>query len=105
MGGKLPESYPRGEGSPLPALLDEREEPSELVHYKPDYTRLRAALRQLDNQLVRNLAHFGFTPSDRARLGLVRVRQQSKLEELMARRHNRDLVLEEQRRARENGKI
>jgi|GEM_PF-4682205 len=62
MGGKLPESYPRGEGSPLPALLDEREELSELVHYKPDYTRLRAALRQLDNQLVRNLAHFGFTP-------------------------------------------
>jgi hypothetical protein len=87
------------------ALLDEREELSEQVKDKPDNTRLRAALRQLDKQLVSNLAHLGFTPSDRARLGLVRVRQQSKLEELMARRHNRDLLLEEQRLARENGKI
>ena len=87
------------------ALLDEREELSELVQDKPDNTRLRAALRQLDKQLVSNLAHLGFTPSDRARLGLVRVRQQSKLEELMARRHNRDLVLEQERLARENGKI
>lgn len=86
-------------------LLDEREELSELVQDKPDNTRLRAALRQLDKQLVSNLAHLGFTPSDRARLGLVRVRQQSKLEELMARRHNRDLVLEQERLARENGKI
>jgi hypothetical protein len=56
-------------------------------------------------QLVSNLAHLGFTPSDRPRLGLVRARQQSKLEELMARRHNRDLVLEAERHARENGKI
>jgi hypothetical protein len=87
------------------ALLDEREELSEQVQDKPDNTRLRAALRQLDKQLVSNLAHLGFTPSDRARLGLVRVKQQSKLEEMMARRHNRDLVLEEERLARENEKI
>lgn len=87
------------------SLLDEREELSEQVQNKPDDTRLRAALRQLDKQLVSTLAHLGFTPSDRARLGLVRVKQQSKLEEMMAARHNRDIRLEEERLARENGKI
>ena len=86
-------------------LLDEREELTEQVQDKPENTRLRAALRQLDKQLVSNLAHLGFTPADRARLGLVRVKQQSKLEEMMARRHNRDLLLEQERLARENGKI
>jgi len=71
-------------------LLDEREELRDLVQDQPENTRLRAGLRQLDRQLVSNLAHLGFTPSDRARLGLVRVKQQSKLEEMMERRANRD---------------
>ena len=87
------------------ALLDEREELSELVQSDPENTRLRAALRQLDKQLVSNLAHLGFTPSDRARLGLVRVKQQSKLEQMMAARASRDQRMEEERQARENGKI
>ena len=86
-------------------LMDERQELRALTDQQPDNTRLRAALRQLDKQLVSNLAHLGFTPSDRARLGLVKVRQQSKLEEMMARRHNRDLLLEQERLARENGKV
>ena len=86
-------------------LLDEREELTEQVQDKPENTRLRAALRQLDKQLVSNLAHLGFTPADRARLGLVRVKQQSKLEEMMALRASRDQRLEGERLARENGKI
>ena len=85
--------------------MDAREELSEQAKDKPDNARLRTALRQLDKHLVSNLAHLGLMPSGRAGLGLVRVRQQSKLEEMMARRHNRDLVLEDQRLARENGKI
>jgi hypothetical protein len=86
-------------------LLDERDGLSKQVRDNPDNTRLRAALRQLDKQLVSNLAHLGFTPSGRANLGLVRVRQQSKLEEMMAFRHSRDQRIEEERLAREKGKI
>ena len=71
-------------------LLDEREELRAQVQDQPENTRLRAALGHLDRQLVGNLAHLGFTPSDRARLGLVRVKQQSKLEQMMAARHSRD---------------
>jgi len=86
-------------------LLDEREELRDLVQDQPENTRLRAGLRQLDRQLVSNLAHLGFTPSDRARLGLVRVKQQSKLEEMMAFRHSRDERMAAERLNEENTKI
>ena len=66
------------------ALLGKWEKLSERVESNPRNTRLRDALRRLDKQLVSNLAHRGFTPSDRARLGLVRVKQQSRLEQMMA---------------------
>ena len=68
-------------------LMDERQELRELADQQPDNTRLRAALRQLDKQLVTNLALLGFTPSDRSRLGLVQVKTQSKLQELWERKH------------------
>lgn len=72
-------------------LVDERQELRALTDQQPENTRLRAALRQLDKQLVSNLGSLGFTPSDRSRLGLVQVKAKSKLEELMERRANRDL--------------
>ncbi len=72
-------------------LVDERQELRALTYQQPENTRLRAALRQLDKQLVSNLGSLGFTPSDRSRLGLVQVKAKSKLEELMERRANRDL--------------
>ena len=72
-------------------LMDERQELRALTDQQPENTRLRAALRQLDKQLVSNLGSLGFTPSDRSRLGLVQVKAKSKLEELMERRANRDL--------------
>lgn len=74
-------------------LMDERQELVALLDQEPQNTRLRAALRQLDKQLVSNLSLLGFTPSDRSRLGLVQVRAKSKLEELMERRASRDLRL------------
>ena len=86
-------------------LLDEREELRDLVQDQPENTRLRAGLRQLDRQLVSNLAHLGFTPSDRGRLGLVRVKQQSKLEEMMAFRHSRDERMAAEALESENTKI
>lgn len=44
----------------------------------------RQALRQLDKQIIANLSLLGFTPTDRARLGLAEVKAASKLEEIRA---------------------
>jgi len=55
-----------------------------------DDARMRRGLRELDRQIVSNLSLLGFTPSDRARLGVAEVRAKSKLEELMERRANRE---------------
>jgi hypothetical protein len=68
-------------------LRDERQELRELTDQQPENIRLRAALRQLDKQLVSNLSLLGFTPLDRSRLGLVQVKTQSKLQELWERKH------------------
>ena len=76
-------------------LMDERQELRALTDQQPENTRLRAALRQLDKQLVSNLSLLGFTPSDRSRLGLVEVKAKTKLEELMERRASRDERLRE----------
>jgi hypothetical protein len=50
-----------------------------------DDAAMRRGLRELDRQIVSNLSLLGFTPSDRARLGVAEVKVRSKLEELMAR--------------------
>jgi len=55
-----------------------------------DDARMRRGLRELDRQIVSNLSLLGFTPSDRARLGVAEVKAKSKLEELMERRANRE---------------
>ena len=68
-------------------LMDERQELRALTDQQPENTRLRAALRQLDKQLVSNLSLLGFTPSDRSRLGLVQVKTRSKLQELWEQKH------------------
>ena len=68
-------------------LMDERRELRALTDQQPENTRLRAALRQLDKQLVSNLSLLGFTPSDRSRLGLVQVKTRTKLQELWEQKH------------------
>ena len=68
-------------------LMDERQELRALTDQQPENTRLRAALRQLDKQLVSNLSLLGFTPSDRSRLGLVQVKTRTKLQELWEQKH------------------
>ena len=50
----------------------------------------RRGLRELDKQIVSNLGLLGFTPSDRSRLGVAEVKKMSKLEELMAKKANRE---------------
>ena len=68
-------------------LMDERHDLRALTDQQPENTRLRAALRQLDKQLVSNLSLLGFTPSDRSRLGLAQVKTRSKLQELWEQKH------------------
>ncbi len=69
--------------------LDERECLKELVNKSPEQPRLRSALRELEKAIQSNLSTLGLTPSDRARLGFVMVKQENKLEELIRRRDER----------------
>jgi len=52
--------------------------------------RDRAGLRALDKEISDNLGMLGFTPVDRARLGVAEVKVRSALEEVRARRERRD---------------
>jgi hypothetical protein len=70
--------------------LCEREALRELAITNPDNPKLRSALRELDRQLVSQFGLLGFSPSDRARLGLAEVKKESKLEELLRRKAERD---------------
>jgi len=45
----------------------------------------RRALRELERQIAHNLSMLGFTPTDRARLGLAEVKAKSIAQELMAK--------------------
>jgi len=50
-----------------------------------DDPQLRRGLRELEKQIVSNLSLLGFSPSDRARLGVAEVKAKSKLQEMMER--------------------
>ena len=52
--------------------------------------RDRSALRAIDAQVMAGLSILGFTPTDRARLGLAEVVAQSKLQEMRSRRAQRE---------------
>ena len=66
--------------------LCEREALRALVLSEPDNPKARSGLRELDRSIVGQLGLLGFSPSDRARLGLAEVRKESKLEALLAKR-------------------
>ena len=66
--------------------FEERAELRELVAASPEQPRLRIALRELDKALISNLSTLGLTPTDRARLGFVQVKAESKLEKLRKQR-------------------
>jgi hypothetical protein len=77
--------------------LCERETLRELVLAQPDNPKLRSGLRELERQIVSNLGLLGFSPSDRARLGLAEVKKESKLEELLRRKAERELAFDTER--------
>jgi hypothetical protein len=70
--------------------FEERAQLRELVEGSPDQPRLRIGLRELDRAIVSNLATLGLTPTDRARLGFVQVKSESKLDELIRRKQERN---------------
>jgi hypothetical protein len=51
----------------------------------------RSALRELDKAIARNLSLMGFTPTDRMKLGVAEVKTRSKLEELMAKKMDKNV--------------
>jgi hypothetical protein len=70
--------------------IEERATLRELVFDSPDVPRLRIGLRELDKAIVSNLSTLGLTPTDRARLGFVQVKSESKLEELIRKKQERN---------------
>jgi hypothetical protein len=50
----------------------------------------RKALRMLERAIVENLSLLGFSPTDRSRLGVAEVKKQTKLEELLSRKSQRE---------------
>lgn len=70
--------------------LSEREGLRALVLSEPDNPKARSGLRELERQLVSQLGLLGFSPSDRARLGLAEVKRESKLEEIIRKRQARE---------------
>lgn len=71
-------------------MLDERVRLRAFVWNNPDAWRERKALRELEKNITNSLSLLGFTPTDRSRLGVAEVKAKSKLEELRARRENRN---------------
>lgn len=75
---------------PIVLLLAKNfDERSQLVHALEQDTLnrpLRASLRELDKQLISGLSRLGLSPTDRAKLGLVEAKAETKLEALLRRR-------------------
>jgi hypothetical protein len=63
-------------------MLDERDHLRVYVADNPEAWHERKALRELDKAIVSNLSLLGFTPTDRARLGVAEVKMKSKVAEL-----------------------
>lgn len=66
-------------------LIDERVSLAKALRGSTDPAE-RRSLRQLDAQIVSNLSLMGFTPTDRSRLGVARIKAESKLESMRRRR-------------------
>ena len=77
--------------------ISEREALRDLVAREPENSKARSGLRELERQIISQLALLGFSPSDRARLGIAEVKKESKLEELLRRKAEREKELDKQR--------
>jgi hypothetical protein len=73
--------------------LDRRESMRALAEVSLDDRKLASSLVEIERVILSNLALMGFTPSDRARLGLSEVKKESKLEDLLRRKAERQEAL------------
>ena len=71
-------------------LMDRREVLKQEWLADPAERKLNMSLLETEKAIQSGLSLLGFTPSDRARLGVAEVKAKSKLEELMERRANRE---------------
>ena len=69
--------------------LDRREDLRRVIAESDDWHLLKQ-LNDLERLIASNLGQLGFTPAERARLGLAEVKAKSKLEELMAKKAARE---------------
>jgi hypothetical protein len=72
--------------------LDERDLLRAYVLENIEAWHERAALRTLDKDIRDNMTQLGFTPQARSKLGIQEVKTQSKFEELMARKEQRNVA-------------
>jgi hypothetical protein len=70
--------------------LDRRERLRELWEQAPTDRAVAMSLFDVEKSIISSLSLLGFTPADRTRLGLVSAKTKSKLEELLAKKANRD---------------
>ena len=70
--------------------LDRREFLREYVSEHPHEWHMFKQLNDIEVQIVKGFSLLGFSPADRTRLGLVSAKTKSKLEELMAKKANRE---------------
>ena len=71
-------------------LLDRRELLREAFLNDPTERKVNMSLLETEKLIQSFLSLLGFTPSDRARLGLAEVKKESRLDEMLARRAARD---------------
>ena len=65
--------------------LDRQVELEQLFDADPSNRQTVMSINETDKLIFTGLGLLGFTPSDRAKLGLAEIKRQSKLDELMAR--------------------
>ena len=71
-------------------LFDRRELLREAFLNDPTERKVNMSLLETEKLIQSSLSLLGFTPSDRARLGLAEVKKESRLDEMLARRAARD---------------
>lgn len=70
--------------------LDRREVIKQQIASDPTDPTWFRQMNEIEKQIVSSFSLLGFTPADRTRLGLVSARTKTKLEELMAKKAQRD---------------
>jgi hypothetical protein len=71
-------------------LLDRRERLREIWESNPTDRPVNMSLLETEKQIVNAFSLLGFSPADRTRLGLVSAKTKTKLEELLAKKNDRN---------------